>query len=364
MAPSRRARPTGPMRLLVLLAAVAAGIVLQPSGVAAADEGVQQQAFRCESEEDLDGSACRVDMLPDSALAEMVYERGFDPDGADRLQLLDAVMQLLDYEYATGEDLREMEYIPDDGSAAAAAETAAADLEAAAAAAAAAALAAEAEAAALAAAAGTGGAAGLEEHGAAGREDGDADSLADVESGGLGNDEEEWSDDAGDEIAREVVEECTSSPVSSCCAVGGGCGEEVAAYDESTLLGYAHSLAAEVLRTMRRDLNSLVGMLPEPVERPVREAATFVGNTATRVVGPAVQKAERYTRGLRRGAGKTAGKAVVALKDEVLPRVWTGVSLAASNAKRRVGDAIAARKARSEERREQQEQEEGRAQHD
>lgn len=33
------------------------------------------QPFRCESEEDLDGSTCRVDMLPDAALAEMVYER-------------------------------------------------------------------------------------------------------------------------------------------------------------------------------------------------------------------------------------------------------------------------------------------------
>lgn len=31
--------------------------------------------FRCETEEDLDGSACRVDMLPDAALADMVYER-------------------------------------------------------------------------------------------------------------------------------------------------------------------------------------------------------------------------------------------------------------------------------------------------
>lgn len=294
-----------------------------------------------------------------------IHNRGFDPEGADRLQLLDAVMQLLDYEYATGEDLREMEYIPDDGSAAAAAETAAADLEAAAANAAAAALAAEAEAAAVAAAAGAGGGTGLlEEHGAAGREDGHANSAAGVGSGGLGNDEEDGFDDAGDQIAREVMEECTSSSVSSSCPVGGRGQEVAAAYDESTLLGYVHSLATEVLRTMRRDLNSLVGMLPEPVERPVRDAAAFVGNTATRFVGPAVQKAERYTRGLRRGAGKTAGKAVVALKDEVLPRVWAGVSLAASNAKRRVGDAIAARKERNEERREQQEQEEGRAQRD
>lgn len=33
------------------------------------------ELFRCESEEDLDGSNCRVDMLPDEALAEMIYER-------------------------------------------------------------------------------------------------------------------------------------------------------------------------------------------------------------------------------------------------------------------------------------------------
>ncbi|CAN0180024.1 unnamed protein product, partial [Scytosiphon promiscuus] len=146
MACCRRLRPRPSVNLRLLLAAVTAVAVLRSSALVAAEEGIQR-GFRCESEEDLDGAACRVDMLPDEALAEMVYERGFDVEGADRLQLLDAVMQLLDYEYATGENLREMEYIPDDGSAAAAAETAAADLEAAAANAAAAALAAEAEAA-------------------------------------------------------------------------------------------------------------------------------------------------------------------------------------------------------------------------
>lgn len=36
---------------------------------------MEDKLFRCEREEDLDGSACRVDMLPDEALAEMVYER-------------------------------------------------------------------------------------------------------------------------------------------------------------------------------------------------------------------------------------------------------------------------------------------------
>ena len=60
---SQRSRPTGAMRLLGLLAAVASVSVAQSS------------VFRCESEDDLDGSACRVDMLPTAALAEMVYER-------------------------------------------------------------------------------------------------------------------------------------------------------------------------------------------------------------------------------------------------------------------------------------------------
>ena len=34
-----------------------------------------EQVFGCESEEDLNGSTCRVDMLPDAALAQMVYDR-------------------------------------------------------------------------------------------------------------------------------------------------------------------------------------------------------------------------------------------------------------------------------------------------
>lgn len=51
------------IRLLGLLAAVASISVAESS------------LIRCESEDDLDGSSCRVDMLPDSALAEMVYER-------------------------------------------------------------------------------------------------------------------------------------------------------------------------------------------------------------------------------------------------------------------------------------------------
>eukprot|EP00752_Nemacystus_decipiens_P009140 g8163.t1 len=302
--------------------------------------------FRCESEDDLDGASCRVDMLPDAALAEMVYERGFDVEGADRLQLLDAVMQLLDYEYATGENLREMEYIPDDGSAAAAAESAAADLEMAAANAAAAALAAENEAAALAAAAG--GRGGVDT-GAAAEESGECgDAATDFEEGG-GDDEPHTAPpgyDVGDDIAREVIEESSSSTSSSRAAgVGaGGARGDVTEFDESTLLGYAQSLATEVLRTMRRDMNYLVGMLPAPVAKPIRDTATFVGDTASRFVAPALRQAERHTRGLRRGAGRAAWKGVLALKDDVLPRVAKGAKSAASEAKRRLGDALEARR--------------------
>lgn len=63
----------GVVPLVVALTALAGGVALQSSVVVAAQES--GQLFRCETEEDLDGSACRVDMLPDAALAEMVYER-------------------------------------------------------------------------------------------------------------------------------------------------------------------------------------------------------------------------------------------------------------------------------------------------
>lgn len=49
--------------------------ILTGGGHPVAADGGGGKAFRCETEADLDGSACRVDMLPDAALAEMVYER-------------------------------------------------------------------------------------------------------------------------------------------------------------------------------------------------------------------------------------------------------------------------------------------------
>ena len=60
-----RSRPTGPLRLAVLFLAAVVGAV----------SAAESMVFRCESEDDLDGASCRVDMLPDAALAEMVYER-------------------------------------------------------------------------------------------------------------------------------------------------------------------------------------------------------------------------------------------------------------------------------------------------
>lgn len=66
-------RRPGLMPLVLALTALMGGVPLQSSVAVAAQES--GQLFRCETEEDLDGSACRVDMLPDSALAAMVYER-------------------------------------------------------------------------------------------------------------------------------------------------------------------------------------------------------------------------------------------------------------------------------------------------
>lgn len=68
--PLRRWYARGPSTTLCYLV-LAMGILVE-MGITGADA---VQSFRCESEEDLDGSSCRVDMLPDAALAQMVYER-------------------------------------------------------------------------------------------------------------------------------------------------------------------------------------------------------------------------------------------------------------------------------------------------
>lgn len=56
-------------RVALTLAALTQIVML--SGCAASLEHL----VRCQSEDDLDGIACRVDMLPDDALAKMIYER-------------------------------------------------------------------------------------------------------------------------------------------------------------------------------------------------------------------------------------------------------------------------------------------------
>ncbi|CAN0054689.1 unnamed protein product, partial [Laminaria digitata] len=297
--------------------------------------------------------------------------RGFDPEGADRIVLLDAVMQLLDYEEATGEDLREMEYIPDDdGSAAAAA--AAAELEAAAAtaatlaadeaaaAAAATAAAAAAEAAEAVEAAGMEGGAGISSgdngcptdghsHFDEGGADGEA-AIPPVTSGAAAATPiAAVKAEAEEEALREVIEESSSSSSSGAGAGGGAWGEEEeeeegVCSDDGSVVEYARNLLSEVLQTMKRDLNAVVGFLPAPVAKPIREVAAVASDTAVRFVGPALRQAERFTRGLRREAKNAAGRAAMRLKDDVGPWVARGIAAGFGKAKRRLGEAVEKRR--------------------
>ena len=61
--------PSSVLRALTRLTIV---VVLSKCSVIGAGSA---ELFQCEREEDLDGTACRVDMLPDEALAEMIWER-------------------------------------------------------------------------------------------------------------------------------------------------------------------------------------------------------------------------------------------------------------------------------------------------
>lgn len=268
-----------------------------------------------------------------SCLFAQQRPRGFDAQGADRPQLLDAVMQLLDYEEATGEDLREMDYIPDDGSAAAAAEAAAAELEAAAAAAAAAAMAAETEAAAA--------------TGARGRERGGDTTSAEefeemeaVDGGSSASSRSKKKADKGRAASGEASEGWDQDS---------SAGSDL--MDQSTVLGFAHNLGAEVLSTMKRDLNAVVGLLPAPVAKPIRDVAGVVGDITGRFAFPALKQAERYsrvlrkqagryTKVLRRHAGKAIGKAAVRVKEDYGPRMARGMGTLLSKGKRRLGEAL------------------------
>lgn len=267
----------------------------------------------------------------------LLHCRGFDPEGADRLQLLDAVMQLLDYEATTGEDLREMEYIPDyDAMLAAekaAAEKAKLELEEAAAKAQAGEASHEAEKATIVDA------------------EGEVLPGSDVRNPG----EEvisspygttEGKDDLdGEQAAQnmEPLEEATTGVMEGTGDVEGLEQELDQILGTSTLLGFVKDLGVEVLSTMKRDLNAIVGMLPGPVAKPIREVAAAVEDTAVRFVVPAIEQAERYTRGLRRGIKAAAGKVALRLRDEVCPRVGRNVIAALGGMKRRLVEALSKR---------------------
>ena len=285
-------------------------------------------------------------------------------------------MQLLDYESATGEDLREMVYIPDDdGSAAAAAADA--ELEAAAnAAATAAALAADEAAAAAEAEAEAAAQAEVGERAAAAR--GGAAGTLSGDSGCAATNEHEHFDEGGasgeaealpssaaaataaataeaeQQALREVIEESSFSSSSSSSG-GGGEGEGWGAegqpgglVEQGSVVGYARDLLGEVLQTMKRDLNAVVGFLPAPVAKPIREVAAVASDTAVRFVAPALRQAERYTRGLRREAGHAAGRAALRLKNDVGPWIARGIASGFGKAKRRLGEAVEKRRGRVE----------------
>lgn len=246
-------------------------------------------------------------------------------------------MQLLDYEATTGEDLREMEYVPDYeamlAAEKAAAEKAALELEEAAAKAKAGEASHEAEKATMIGA------------------EGEVLSGPDVRNPGeevipSPYDTTEGKDDPDGERATqnmESLEEATAG-------VMGGMGDAEGLEQEldqitgtSTLLGFVKDLGVEVLSTMKRDLNTIVGMLPGPVAKPIREVAAAVEDTTVRFVVPAIEQAERYTRGLRRGIKAATGKVALRLRDEVCPSVGRNVIAALGGMKRRLVEALSKR---------------------
>lgn len=227
--------------------------------------------------------------------------RGFDPVGADRMQLVDAVMQLLDYEDATGEDLRETEYIPgDDGHPSAYEQTEAEraaqrEQEAAEAAAIADALRRAAEQAQQQARAEEktklSSSSAQQPQGSTDFEGGDADVTSDASSNafpsstvigggyfakGAASIEEEEAEEGlsgGTEAGSDDIQVPPGMHNFYGNDANEGDVENVVAGGEpsETVLGYMHQLGSEVLRTMQRDLNALVGLLPAPVAKPIRE---------------------------------------------------------------------------------------------
>ncbi|CAM9502029.1 unnamed protein product [Choristocarpus tenellus] len=325
--------------------------------------------IRCDSEDDLDGVNCRADMLSDEALAEMVMARGFDPTGSDRPTLLDAVIEILEYEKAHGVDLREEYYVPEvepmrkDGSMQEHGVGTTDEV------------------------AGSSGEGGEEDRGSGVEVDGvrfiddmvgteseladqkdfalgtesaetviavphdqeggnDQVGDADVLSGGVTEKDDENADSAAREAILEGTEEAaaaTASTIAPDSDVGpspSGNGIVVARQTD-TIIGYVLDIGEEILAQMRRDLVFLVDLLPEPVATPVKRATSFVADTVCSVGGPVLNSAERYTRGLRRGAGEVAGKVVGSFRDEVAPRALEKTSEVFTGIGSRIRQAVA-----------------------
>lgn len=253
--------------------------------------------------------------------------RGFDPEGAERAELVEATLQLLEYEQATGIDLRSVMYDPsglydaegDQGAWEALSEEGTGKEE-------------EEE----------GPTTGLSEvetpddGGQQGGNDGATGSTSDeprvvaggpagVDGGGVPGDDAT----CGDDRCEIPMEPGTGNQE-----------EEQAGYRSFTLWAYAKDLGVEMLVTVRDDLNALVGLLPAPMAKPIRQAAAAACGTAKRVVVPVASQAERYTRGLRREAARSAGKLAVHLRDEVCPRVARGLAGALGKAKRSLVETV------------------------
>lgn len=172
------------------------------------------------------------------------------------MELMDAAMQLLDYEYATGENLREMEFLPGDDAYAADYEQELAAEQ----------LLKEQEAVEL--------SPKPESEATTTTANIDVADISDNSSvtvdgeGDVGGTMVLGSDEVGDENGGEVVDD-----------FGGETGVQEGRIVEGlgsadTVIGYAQELGIEVLKTMKRDLNAVVGLLPDPVAKPIREVSS------------------------------------------------------------------------------------------
>lgn len=177
------------------------------------------------------------------------------------MELIDAVMQLLEYEYATGENLREMDFNPytetqeEEEMSAEASSQAEATAEY---------VAHEQGAAEAATSDFNSGESGLSAAAS-------PDRTVDNHGGETGATEVEDLTGFGGVEAESVEEAVMGDAMVEAGGQDAGEGALERIQSADTVLGYAQELGMEVLKTMKRDLNAVVGLLPEPVAKPIRE---------------------------------------------------------------------------------------------